>query len=90
MATETDCAMKSGKPILPPTSTPNDWEMMAKAPPAPTRVLVATEETERPVVMVMMWASRIIPIAPPSPALPTTCPWRRYMMTPRMVRMVGV
>ena len=47
------CARKSGIPTLPPTSNPSDCEMMANAPPAPTRVFVAMEDTASPVQTVI-------------------------------------
>lgn len=76
--------------MLPPTSRPRDWDMMEKAPPPPILMLVVMEERERAVKVVMTKERRIIKSDPRRPAFPTTQPRRRNMITPRMVRRVGV
>jgi hypothetical protein len=76
--------------MLPPTSRPKDWEMMEKAPPAPILMLVVMEERDRAVNAIMRKEMSMMSQAPRRPAFPTTHPSRRYMMTPRMVRSVGV
>jgi hypothetical protein len=76
--------------MLPPTPRPRDWEIMEKAPPAPILMLVVMEDRDRPLVVVMMKDVRMMSQAPRRPAFPTTHPSRRYMITPRMVRRVGV
>ena len=53
------------------------------------RTLLVTEAIDRAVAAVMAKASRMMAIAPPRPALPTTQPSRRYMITPRIVSSVG-
>ncbi len=53
-------------------------------------MLVATAEIERAVTKVMALARATMPKVGSSPALPITQPARRYMMTPRMVRIEGV
>jgi hypothetical protein len=58
-------------------------------PPALTFLSVAIEETDKPVVTEMIWAIRIIIMVPMSPALPTTHPNLRYIITPRMVSTEG-
>ncbi len=64
--------------------------MIENAPPAPMRMLVVIDDMERPVSAVMPTAIRMISQAPIRPALPTTQPSRRNMITPRMVSSVGV
>ena len=54
------------------------------------RVLVVIEAMLSAVATVMLKANTMMPQAPSKPALPTTQPSRRYMMTPRMVSNVGV
>ncbi len=43
-----------------------------------------------PVLMLMTWETAMMPSATYRPPLPTTHGRRRYMMTPRIVRMLGV
>ena len=54
------------------------------------RPVVAMLETERPVITVITWETPRMISAPPRPELPTTQPMRRYITTPRIVRMLGV
>jgi len=51
---------------------------------------VAIEEILKPVVMEMTWAITTMMIDPHKPALPTTQPSLRYIITPKMVRIEGV
>jgi len=53
-------------------------------------MLVVMDDIDSPVQRVTALASRMIAIAPSRPALPTTQPRRRYMITPRIVSTVGV
>lgn len=64
--------------------------MIEYAPPGPMRILLMIEDIERAVVVVMAKAMRMIVHAPSSPVIPTTQPRRRYIITPRMVRRVGM
>ncbi len=64
--------------------------MIENAPPARTRILVATDEIDRPVQMVIKLASKIIKKPPARPALPTTQPVRKYITAPIMVSRVGI
>lgn len=64
--------------------------MIAYAPPAPIRMLVVTDDIDRPVQVVIAKARRMMSAPPRRPAFPITHPSRRYMMTPRMVSSVGV
>ena len=76
--------------MLPPISRPSDWEMIENGPPAPMRIFVVIDDMERLVNNVIDRASSVISKAPATPALPTTHGCRKYMITPRMVRVVGV
>ena len=51
---------------------------------------VAIEEMLSPVLMLITCATRMMPSAAVSPALPTTAGRRRYMITPRIVSTEGV
>ena len=64
--------------------------MMAYAPPAPIRIFVVMEDMERAVARVITKERVIISQAPNNPAFPTTHPRRRYIITPRMVKIEGV
>ena len=59
-------------------------------PPACIFLSVAIEATDRPVVMEMICATRMIKRVIHKPACPVIQGKRRYMMTPRIVRMEGV
>lgn len=63
---------------------------MEKAPPALIRILVTMDDMDNAVNNVIAVANVMMPIAPTTPALPTTHGPRRYIMTPRMVSRVGV
>ena len=56
----------------------------------PIRILVVMEAMDKPVHKVTDFASKIIQMVPARPALPTTQPMRRYIITPRMVNTLGV
>jgi len=64
--------------------------MIENAPPEPILILLMMDAMERAVVVVMEYATTIISQAPGSPTLPTTHPSRRYMITPMIVRSVGI
>ena len=53
-------------------------------------MLVVMEDIESPVAIVIVFESRIINIAPNKPALPTTHPRRKYIITPSIVKTSGV
>ena len=63
---------------------------MKYSPPTPTRMLVAMAEALSPVMKVIPLAIVRISNVPGRPALPSTQPNRRYIMTPRIVRTLGV
>ncbi len=77
-------------PMAPPISNPRDREMTLKAPPAPIFTLEAMEEILKAVVSEIITESSRINTASTTPALPTTQGNRKYMITPNMVRVVGV
>ena len=54
------------------------------------RTLVAIEDKDKAVVIVIPKQIPKINQAPSNPPFPTSHPWRRYIMTPKMVTMVGV
>ena len=76
--------------MLPPVSNPKDFEIIEYAPPAPILIFVVIDAIERPVHIVIDFANKIMITAPIKPALPTTHPKRRYIITPRMVKTSGV
>jgi hypothetical protein len=51
---------------------------------------VAIDETLKPVITEIMCAITMIPIVAQNPASPTIIGSRKYMITPRMVKMDGV
>ena len=53
-------------------------------------MFVAMAEALRPVMNVMELAIRTISMVNPSPTFPTTQPNLKYMIRPKMVRMLGV
>ena len=53
-------------------------------------MFVARAEALRPVMKVMLLAMSTTTMVMPSPRLPSTQPKRRYMIKPRMVRVLGV
>ena len=77
-------------PILPPISRPSDCDMMENAPPDSIRMFVVIEAIDRLVHRVMITEIPTMIMAPATPAFPTTQGCRMYMITPRMVRTVGV
>ena len=81
---------KSGTPMAPPTSSPNDCEIMENAPPGPTLILVTNDDMDNPVQLVMAKDNPMISQAPARPALPTIQPSRKKRITPRIVSRVGV
>lgn len=76
--------------MAPPISKPKDFEMILKAPPAPIRTLVVIEDKLKAVVNVMATEMNNIPKAPTIPAFPTTHGCRMNMITPSIVKVVGV
>ena len=48
------------------------------------------DDIDKPVEMVMLFANNIIATAPKNPALPTTQPRRKYIITPKIVTTSGV
>jgi hypothetical protein len=64
--------------------------MMAYAPPAPILIFVVIDDILNAVHVVIRKATIIISHAPSKPAFPTTQPSLRYMITPSIVRRVGV
>jgi len=77
-------------PIAPPISRPRLREMIKYAPPTPTRVFVAIADRQSAVMKVMPLARATTSNVLVRPTWPRTHPKRKYMMTPRMVKMVGV
>ena len=63
---------------------------MKYAPPPFIRMLVASEEMERPVRKVIELAAVTMISEVVSPTFPSIHPKRRYMTTPMIVRMLGV
>ena len=53
-------------------------------------ILVATDEKDRVVMSVIAFAIKTMKMTRRKPRCPTNHPERRYMITPRMVRIVGV
>jgi hypothetical protein len=84
------CARNSGNPTAAPTSSPSVREIMKYAPPAPTFMLVAIAEIDSAVTNVMNVDTVTISTVCARPTLPRTHGRRRYMITPRIVRMLGV
>ena len=82
--------MYLGIPKLPPTSSPRDWEIIAYAPPAPILIFVVIDDMDNAVQSVMPNEIIMINHAPSSPPLPTTHPNLKYIITPSMVKSVGV
>ena len=76
--------------MLPPASSPSDFEIIEYAPPAPILMFVVIDDIESPVQSVILFARTIIAIAPSRPALPTTQPKRKYIITPSIVSTSGV
>ncbi len=76
-------------PILPPISSPKDLEIIEKAPPAPILIFVIMDDRERLVIRVIPTETRMIIIAPPTPALPTTQGNLKKSIIPNIVRKVG-
>lgn len=76
-------------PILPPASSPSDFVIIEKAPPEPILIFVVIDDMERAVQIVIDFARTIIRTAPRKPALPTTHPSLKYIITPRMVNTSG-
>ena len=64
--------------------------MTLNAPPAPIFTLVVIEEILKAVAKVMVTDKTIIAKAPTIPAFPTTQGCRIYIITPKMVNVVGV
>ena len=77
-------------PILPPASKPNDFVIIEYAPPDPILIFDVIDERDKAVQTVIDLANNIIATAPRNPALPTTQPSRRNIITPSMVRTSGV
>jgi hypothetical protein len=90
MATAMACEKKNGIPMAPPISKPKDCDIKLNAPPEPIRIFVVILDNDRAVERVMATATMIIINAPITPAFPTTHGWRMYIITPKMVRNVGV
>jgi len=55
-----------------------------------TRIFVANAETERPVRKVTELETVTITSVKASPTCPSTQPVRKYMITPRIVKILGV
>ena len=64
--------------------------MTLKAPPDPIRIFVVMDESDKAVVKVIITASEMISIDPIIPELPTTHGCLMYIITPNMVKVVGV
>lgn len=69
---------------------PRLLEIMKYSPPVPRGLLVATADALRAVIKAIALQIRTIAIVPISPAWATTQPNLRYIITPRMVRTLGV
>ena len=73
-----------------PTTAGRLREVMKYAPATPMRMLVATAEKERVVMMVIAFARQMTRISFGRPRCPSSHPVRRNMITPRIVSTVGV
>ncbi len=73
--------------MVAPILSPKEREMMKYSPPPSTLLLVAISEMARAVGMVTICPSRITPITPQNPRVPTANPKRRKRTAPRMVAM---
>jgi hypothetical protein len=76
--------------MAPPNSKPRLREIKKYSPPTPTLILVATAETDKAVMKVMDVEMVTIISAVQRPTFPTIQPKRKYMITPRIVRIEGV
>ena len=81
---------KRASPSVPPIGSPMLRDNMKYVPPACTFLSVAIEATLSPVATEMMCATTMMAIVVHNPAWPTIVGRRRYMITPRIVRIDGV
>lgn len=77
-------------PIAPPMVTPRLRDIRKYSPPVPIGILVATADADNPVINDIELHKSTIKIVPSRPTLETTQPKRRYMITPNMVKTLGV
>ena len=73
-----------------PKNKLKDCEIKLNAPPLPIRMFVVIDDKLSAVASVIATDNKIIAKAPKTPAFPTTHGCRIYMITPKMVKVVGV
>ena len=75
--------------MAPPASSPKLLDTKKYSPPTPTWMLVAIAEALKPVINVMELAKHTTSMVKPRPKFPTTQPKRRYIISPRIVKILG-